>query len=240
MHLSIVIPAYNEERRIPRTLARIVYYIKKNNVDAEVIVVDDGSDDQTLALVETFTKTYDFVRIIQNSKNMGKGCAVRKGILAAKGEYILFTDADNFTPIQELKKLLQYVETGKFDIAIGSRALKESEVKIRQPLFRETMGKAFNLLVKLFLFRDFNDTQCGFKLFSRNAAQEIFSLQRFNRFFFDVEVLTIAKLHGYRIKEVAVVWVNNRQSRVHAIKDSVRMFIDIIILKYRLIKGGCY
>lgn len=236
MYLSIIIPAYNEQYRIIPTLEKVIYYIEKNNIYAEVIVVDDGSDDRTFTLIETFSKSHDCIRTLHNCQNEGKGASVRQGVLAAKGEYILFTDADNSTPIEELNKLLPLISSREFDIAIGSRGLKESEIEKRQPLYRMIMGKTFNCLVRLFLYKDFWDTQCGFKCFSRKAAQEIFKLQRINRFAFDVEVLAIAKVKGYRIKEVPVVWMNSLPNRVKLVKDSFQMFMDIFRLKYNLHK----
>jgi len=236
MRLSIVIPAYNEERRIGRTLSRVIDYVNRNSIDAEIIVVDDGSTDGTAKLVEDISAKDRRVKIIQNGKNRGKGFSVRNGVRHSSGDYILFTDADNSTPIQEVRKLLSCLEEEGYDIAIGSRALERSKVRIRQPWFRMTMGKTFNLLVRLFLYGDFMDTQCGFKCFTKEAALDIFRLQMFDGFSFDIEVLAIAKLKGYRIKEVPVVWVNSLQSRVNPVKDAFRMLCDIFRLKYNLFK----
>lgn len=236
MHLSIVIPVYNEERRIGRTLSRTIQYVRDRSIDAEIIVVDDGSTDNTVKIAkETSTGRFP-VKILRNDKNRGKGYSVRHGILHSSGKYILFTDADSSTPIQEIRKLLPRLEKGECDVAIGSRALKGSKVRIRQPWFRMTMGKIFNLLVRIFLYTEFRDTQCGFKCFARKAAQEIFRLQKFDGFAFDIEIIAIAKLKGYRIKEVPVVWVNSLHSKVDPIRDASRMFVDIFRLKYNLYK----
>ena len=236
VYLSIVIPAYNEQYKIIHTLTSIVYYLKKNDIAAEIIIVDDGSSDNTFALTKDFSKQHHCIKIVRNDRNKGKGAAVRRGMLTAKGEYILFTDADNSTSIQELKKLLSYVASGQFDIAIGSRALKESEIETRQPWFRETLGKTFNLLVRLLVYQDFKDTQCGFKCFSHKSAQEIFRQQKFNGFSFDVEILAIAKLRSYSIKEVPIVWADSSPSRVNPFTDALQMFMDIFRLKYNLAK----
>ena len=234
MHLSIVIPVYNEERRIIRTLSRITNYVRKNKIDAEIIVVDDGSTDDTVKLVEKISAVYHEITIFSNGKNIGKGFSIRNGILRSSGNYVLFADADNSTPIQEIKKLIPYLESKEYDIAIGSRGLKKSEIRIQQPWFRMKMGKTFNLLVRLFLYKDFMDTQCGFKYFTKKAAHDIFKLQTFNRFSFDIEILAIAKIKGYRIKEVPVIWVNSLHSKVDPIKDAFSMFVDIFRLKYNL------
>ena len=237
MHISIVIPAYNEKYRISNTLARMIHYIKRNGINAEIIVVDDGSTDDTFSLADTFAKRFDIVKCLRNPKNKGKGFSVRRGVLASKGKYILFSDADNSTPIQELNKLLPYLERGECDIVIGSRFLSDSVIKIKQPWPRQIMGKVFGMLVKAFLFKDFKDTQCGFKCFTQRSAREIFAHQKFERFSFDTEVLYIAKLKGFRVKEVPITWVNSLNSRVNPVTDSIHMFIDIFRLKYYVYKG---
>lgn len=204
MYLSIIIPAHNEQYRIKRTISKIIYYIKRNNIDAQIIIIDDGSKDETYRIINVFRNKHNFIVVVKNEKNMGKGFSVRRGVLLAEGDFILFTDADNSTPISEVKKLLSYLENGQYDVAIGSRALKDSKIKIRQPLFRLYMGKIFNRLVKFFLYKDFHDTQCGFKLFNQKAAKEIFELQQFNGFSFDIEILYLAKIKNYKIIEVPI------------------------------------
>lgn len=237
MKLSIVIPVYNEERRISRTLSRIIDYVEKKDIDAEIIVADDGSTDGTLKLVERISKERRPIKIVGNGRNIGKGFSVRNGVRHASGDYVLFTDADNSTPIQEMRKLLPYLESKEYDVAIGSRSIRGSRVRIRQPWFRMMMGKTFNLMVRLILYGEFRDTQCGFKCFTKKAASEIFRLQTFTGFSFDIEILAIARLKGYRINEVPVVWVNSLQSKVNPVTDAFRMFIDIFRLKYNLLKN---
>lgn len=236
MRISIVIPAYNEKKRIAKTLSKIFYYIKKDNVDAEVIVVDDGSKDDTFAIANKFKEKHLNTVVLRNDNNKGKGFSVRKGVLAARGECILFTDADNSTPIQEMKKIVPLVLEGKCDVAFGSRSIEGSDVKLRQPYFRILMGRVFNLFVKCLFYQDFKDTQCGFKAFSKKAAQIIFERQTIERFSFDVEILAIAKVHDLKIQQVPVVWVNNAQSRVNPLFDSAQMFIDLFVIKVNLLR----
>ena len=233
--LSVVIPAYNEENRLPTTIKEIISYLDQGNADYEIIIVDDGSTDNTQLKVEEIKSKNSRIRILQNTKNKGKGFSVKKGVLAAQGEYILFCDADGSTPISELDKLLTKLRAG-YDIAIGSRGLKESQIRVRQPFYREYMGKIFNRLVRLLAVPGIADTQCGFKCFRREAARELFTLQKIKRFSFDVEILYLAQKGGYKIVEVPVVWMNSPVSRVGLIKDSLRMLFDV--LRIRLIHGS--
>lgn len=227
IYLSIVIPAFNEEKRLSKTLSKIISYLKKQNYEWEILVVDDGSTDNTLDRLIEFQ---DYIKIIQNNKNYGKGFSTRNGILAAKGKYILLSDADLSTPITEVEKLLPALEE-IYDIAIGSRALKNSEIKKHQPFYREMMGKTFNKIIKFLLFKDFSDTQCGFKLFKKDIAYEVFKRQKLNGFAFDVEVIYIAKKLRYKIKEIPVVWFNAPNSRVGIFTDSFKMFMDVLRIK---------
>ena len=236
MRISIVIPAYNEQKRIAKTLSKIFYYLKKDSVDAEVIIVDDGSRDDTFLIVNRFKDKYSNIIILRNDSNKGKGFSVRKGVLAAQGECILFIDADNSTPIQEMRKVVPLISDGKCDVALGSRSIEGSNVKLRQPYFRILMGRVFNLFVKCLFYRDFKDTQCGFKAFSKKAAQIIFERQTIECFSFDVEILAIAKVHNFKIQQVPVVWVNNAQSRVNPLFDSAQMFIDLFVIKINLLR----
>ena len=232
--LSVIIPAYNEENRLPATLKEIGSYLDQGKTDYEIIVVDDGSKDKTTLKVKEIKNNNGRVQLLQNEKNRGKGFSVRKGILAAQGEYILFYDADGSTPISELEKLLEKLRAG-YDIAIGSRGLKESQIRVRQPLYREYMGKIFNRLVRLLTVPGIADTQCGFKCFRRETARELFTLQKIKRFSFDVEILYLAQKGGYKIVEVPVVWMNSPVSRVGLIKDSLQMLFDLF--RIRLIHG---
>lgn len=231
MYLSIVIPAYNEEGRIARTLAKIYDFLHKKDYDCEVIIVDDGSTDKTvLEIQQSQLFKEGKAGIIKNWINMGKGFSVKRGILATRGDYVLFSDADSSTPVEESDKLFNHINKGH-DIIIGSRALKESDVRIHQPWYRERMGKAFNLFVKLLLIKEFNDTQCGFKLFKGNVARKLAGLLKIDGFCFDVEIIYLAKKMGYSIKETGIIWENSPQSKVKVINGSVSMFLDLLKIK---------
>lgn len=232
--LSVVIPTYNEESKLPVTLKEIIIYFDEGHADYEIIIVDDGSTDTTQLKIEEFQSNHSRIRLLKNGRNSGKGFSVKKGILAAKGEYILFCDADGSTPISELEKLLRKLRAGD-DIAIGSRGLRLSQIKVRQPVYREYMGKIFNRLVRLFAVPGISDTQCGFKCFKRVVARELFNEQTLNHFSFDVEILYLAQKRGYKIAEVPVIWVNSPESCVSLIKDPLRMLFDL--LRIPLIHG---
>jgi dolichyl-phosphate beta-glucosyltransferase len=231
--ISIVIPAYNEEKRIVKSLNQIIKYLEKNRSTYEIIIVDDGSTDKTIEVIKQINNKN--IKIIKNKINMGKGYSVKRGILKAKHPLVLFSDSDLATPIQELKKFMKLIKN--FDIVIASRNLKESNIKIKQPFHRKVIGKIFPFLVKLLALRGFKDTQCGFKLFKTNIAKKIVSLQTFNRFSFDVEILYIAKKLGYTIKEAPVVWIDKEGSKVNPIKDSIRMLIDLFKIRINNLLG---
>lgn len=228
--VSIVIPAYNEEKRIGKTLEKVLAYLAGKNYDSEIIVVDDGSTDETQKIIKGFPVNGK-IRLITNEKNEGKGSAVRKGVLEATGKYIFFTDADLSTPIEELEKFIKHSEEGGYDVVIGSRSIKGADILVHQPFYREMMGKIFNKIVRLFAIRGFIDTQCGAKLFRHAAAKKIFSLQKLSSFAFDVEVLYIAKKLGFKIYEIPVKWMNSETSRVRLISDSVKMFRDVLKIR---------
>ena len=231
MHLSVVIPAYNEEKRIGASLAGIHDFLSNKDYGFEIIVVDDGSTDSTVRRVEESALHEEGkARIIKNGVNKGKGFSVKNGIINSRGEYILFSDADLSTPIGEVDKLFDEINKG-YDIVIGSRALKGSDVKVHQSWYREIMGKTFNLFIKLFLMRAFNDTQCGFKLFKSFTAKDIAYELKIDGFSFDVEVLYIAIKKGRKIKEVPITWLNSPKSKVNPLLDSVKMFFDLIKIK---------
>jgi len=233
--LSIVIPAYNESERIGDTLRRILEFFEKRGDSIEIIVVDDGSSDSTLEICtrikeENSSESGNLLRILVNRGNRGKGYSVRRGVLDANGARILMTDADMSTPIEEIEKLEHWLERG-FDVVVGSRAVTGSKVEVPQAWYRSSMGKTFNKLVKLFVLRGIDDTQCGFKLFSSEAAFEAFSRQRLVGFSFDVEVLWLARRLGYRIREVPVRWLNSPNSRVRLFADSAGMFFELLRIK---------
>ena len=231
--LSIVIPAYNEEARLPSTLDRVRDYVQSQNFGfCEIIVVDDGSRDGTAALVER----RDGIRLLKNPGNHGKGYTIRHGMLEAKGDWILYTDADLSAPIEELAKLLAAADRENADVAIGSRALDRSLVGVHQSAFREASGRVFNLIMRLVTGLPFRDTQCGFKLFRAAAAREIFSRQKLDGFSFDVEDLVIAKSLGLRAIEVPVVWNNVEGTKV-SMFSGVQSFIDLAGIRWRAIMG---
>jgi len=229
--LSIVIPTYNEEKRIGLTLQKIQEYLEKQDYNYEIIVVDDGSKDNTWELLKETAQQNEEIYIMRNGENKGKGYSVKKGVLQSHGEYILFSDADLSTPIEEAEKLLSSLLARECDIAIGSRGLSDSDIQIPQPWYRRTMGRIFNLLVQIIVMRGIKDTQCGFKCFRRRVVYEIFPKQRINGFSFDVEILYIARKYHYRIKEIPVRWFNSPFSHVHPIRSSLEMFLDLIKIK---------
>ncbi|MBC7349166.1 MAG: glycosyltransferase family 2 protein [Candidatus Aminicenantes bacterium] len=230
IYLSVVVPAYNEEKRIGFSLFRIKDYLQSRQLSAEVIVVDDGSTDRTAEVSREIMADYPEFRVISHPVNRGKGAAVRTGALQSRGELVLFTDADLSTPIEELEKFLPLAREG-YEVVIGSRALPESEIKERQGWLRERLGKSFNLLVRLLVLKGFKDTQCGFKLFQKEAAREIFFRLETEGFAFDVEVLLLARKLGYKIAQVPVVWVNHPESRVQLVRGSLKMLGELIKIR---------
>lgn len=230
-YLSIIIPAYNEERRITKTLSRLHDFLRSKKYDYEVIIVDDGSSDGTILKArESALGKENKLKVVSNGQNKGKGFSVKNGILNSSGELVLFTDADLSTPIEEVDRLIDNINGGA-DIAIGSRDVAQSKVVIHQPWYRELMGKTFNLFVKMLLMGEFNDTQCGFKLFKGPAAKEISNLMRINGFAFDVEMLYIAKRKGLNIKEVGVSWENSSESKVKLFGSPINMFFDLFRIR---------
>jgi len=233
---SIVIPAYNEAARIGNALEQVVACIHQRGWSAEVIVVDDGSRDQTAEIVRTFAKNHSEVRLLQNPGNHGKGYSVRNGVLHSFGEVVMFTDADLSAPIEEADGLFAAIAAGA-DIAIGSRWLERTRQTIRQPLYRQFFGRCFNGVTRAIMGLPYADTQCGFKAFTRAAAQTVFQLQTIERWGFDPEILFIARKRGYRVDEVAVSWAHDERTRMSYLKDGMRMLQDIAIVRWNALLG---
>ncbi|HIH14728.1 MAG: glycosyl transferase family protein [archaeon GW2011_AR17] len=231
--LSIVIPAFNEEKSLEYSLQKIIDYGEKNFSDYEILVINDGSQDATADIAEKFKAKK--VKLIQNPKNMGKGFSVKLGMINAKYDLILFTDADLATPIEELPKFLKSIEEG-YDIAIASRSIEGANIEVAQTKYRQVLGKAFPILVQNMVLKDFKDTQCGFKVFKKEAARKIFPRQTLQRWAFDVEILYIAKKLGYKIKEIPVTWIDKGNSKLSPMKDSFKMFYEITKIKYNDLK----
>ena len=228
----MVVPAFNEEERLGRTLARLDEYYSAQPYDFDVLVVSDGSTDGTARVVQEFASSHPRFALLAYEPNRGKGYAVRRGVLEAKGDLILFCDADLATPQEETEKLLEHMRAGA-DVAIGSRPLRESRLEVRQPWFREMLGRMFNKAVQMLAIRGIDDTQCGFKMFRREAAREIFSRCKLDGFSFDFEALLIAHDLGYRIDEVPIRWAHQEGSKVVLMRDGPRMLRDLVKLRLR-------
>ena len=234
---SIIVPAYNERARIGETLERIVEHLKQQNWNAEIVVVNDGSRDDTNEVVSQYAAEHPQIRLIQNPGNQGKGYAVRNGMLNARGQVLLFTDADLSSPISEAQKLFAALEKGA-DVAIGSRWLDPSLQFQRQSLKRQLMSRAYNLFIRAVLTFPYRDTQCGFKAFTRRAAEVIFPLQRINRWGFDAEILYLAHHHKLKVAEVAVAWGHDERSKIHPWRDGFYMGLDTLQVRWHSLTGG--
>jgi dolichyl-phosphate beta-glucosyltransferase len=233
--LSVVIPAYNKEGRIAATLETVLSFLAVKPFASEVIVVDDGSADGTAGASRAALAGRIASKVISRGFNLGKGASVKEGVLAAAGQVILFLDDDLSTPVEELDKLVAAIQAGA-DVAIGSRALPDSVIGVRQRRPRELMGKAFNLLVRLFVLKGYRDTQCGFKAFRRAAAFDLFSRLQTAGFGFDVEILVLCRDLGYRVTEVPVAWSDSRPSRLRLFRGSWGMLRDLLRIR-RLARG---
>ena len=233
--LSIVIPSFNEELRLPATLERIAGYLSNLGGETEILVVDDGSKDRTGAVAESFRKTLPTLRVISNDGNRGKGFSVRRGMLEARGRVVLFTDADLSAPIEEAPKLIAALES--YDVAIGSRALDRGLITVHESRFREFAGIVFNTIVRVILRLPFVDTQCGFKAFRRERCQILFEQQRIERFGFDPELLYLARHHGLRTVEIPVRWGHSPATKVNMLRDSIQMFVDVFTIRWNAIRG---
>lgn len=235
--LSIIIPSYNEELRLPATLDRIAAYLQTYRGTAEVLVVDDGSKDRTAEVAESYRGKISSLRVVSNGVNRGKGYSVRHGMQEAQGRIALFTDADLSAPIEEAGKLIEALEEN--DVAIGSRAVDRSLITVHESPFREFAGVIFNKIVRLILWLPFVDTQCGFKAFQREKCGIIFEQQRIERFGFDPELLYLARHHGLRVAEISVRWGHSAATKVSMLRDSIRMFIDVFTIRWNALRG-CY
>lgn len=236
MTYSIVIPAYNESVRIRPTLDELIRYTREQDWNVEILVVSDGSTDDTPNIVREYGKQHPQVVLIDNPGNRGKGYSVRNGMLNARGEICLFTDADLSSPITEAHKLFEAIADGA-DIAIGSRWLRAELQTERQPFYRQILGRVFNLALRLILGLRFADTQCGFKAFRRDAARSIFPLQKIERWGFDPEILFLARRAGLRVAEVPVLWAHSEGTRLHPFRDGLRMFAELLRIRWHAISG---
>jgi glycosyltransferase involved in cell wall biosynthesis len=236
VHYSIVIPAFNESARIGRALSDILLSIRKNSWDAEVIVVNDGSTDDTAAIVQAIAADHPVIRLIHNDGNRGKGYSVRHGMLQAAGSIVMFTDADLSAPMDEAERLFAAIRGGA-DVAIGSRWLERGRQTIHQPLYRQFFGRCFNWITRTVMGLPFKDTQCGFKAFTRPAAQVIFRLQTIERWGFDPEILFIARKLRYTIQEVPVTWGHDERSRISYLRDGMKMLEDMSRIRTNSVRG---
>jgi dolichyl-phosphate beta-glucosyltransferase len=237
VELSIVVPAFNEQQRLPKSLQSIRAYLKSRSLQAEVLVVDDGSTDATAEAVEASRNGFPELRLISNDGNRGKGFSVRHGMLEARGEFALFTDADLSAPIEEADKLLAVLRDGAYDGAIGSRAVDRSLIEVHQSALRERAGIIFNHIVRHITGLPFQDTQCGFKAFRREKTRCIFEQQRTEGFAFDPEILFLAQRKGLRIAEVPVRWAHHPATKVNMFGDSLRMFLDLLAIRCNAYMG---
>lgn len=233
---SIVIPAYNESARLGGTLEKVLAYVHARGWNAEVIVINDGSRDNTEEIARQFAERDPMLRVVNNPGNRGKGYSVRNGMLHAHGRIVIFSDADLSSPIEEASKLIESLERGA-DIAIGSRWLRAETQTQRQPLHRQLFGRVFNLLLRLTLGLQFADTQCGFKAFKQRAVQVIFPRQRIERWGFDPEILFLARKYGFQVEEIPVLWGHSGGTRIHPLVDGSRMAMEMLHIRWNDLMG---
>lgn len=234
--VSVIVPAYDEARRIERMLGEAVSYFRARSRSVEILVVDDGSQDDTSAVVRGVARSAPEVRLIRLAQNHGKGYAVRTGMVNASGARVLFADADGATPMLEIERLDQALDQGA-DVAVGSRAFIHAGVQVKRKWYRHVMGRTFHGMVAMLSVRGVRDTQCGFKLFRGSVAHDLFSRMRMTGFSFDVEVLLMAQRRGYRIAEVPVNWVHQPGSKVRIVRDSLRMSRDLLAIRANSMRG---
>lgn len=233
--ISVIIPAFNEEERLPQTLEHVSLYLRSLSFASEILVVDDGSTDHTAQVVSALARSIPNLFLLSNGSNRGKGFSVRHGMLEAHGRIALFTDADLSAPIEESQKLFTALESA--DVAIGSRALNRRLIEIHQSRWRELAGILFNRILRLLTGLPFEDTQCGFKAFAMPGSRIVFELQRIEDFGFDPEILFLAKRHGLRVVEVPVRWSHDPRTKVHVLRDSFRMLLDLLLILWNDLLG---
>jgi glycosyltransferase involved in cell wall biosynthesis len=233
--LTIIVPSYNEELRLPDSLEKIAAYLRASNRSTEVIVVDDGSADRTAEVAASFADRIPNLRVVENGENRGKGYSVRHGMQEARGEIVLFTDADLSAPIEEADKLIGAL--AQYDVAIGSRAMNRDLIDVHESAFREFAGIIFNKIVRIVLWLPFVDTQCGFKAFRRERCRIIFEQQRIERFGFDPELLYLARHHGLKAVEIPVRWSHSPATKINMMRDSVQMFVDVFTIRWNAMLG---
>jgi len=234
-YFSLIIPAHNEEQRLPDTLKQVTAYLQAQPFDFEVLVVENNSTDHTLAIAQAFSAQHPQVRVLQNAQR-GKGRAVKQGMLAARGEYRFMCDADLSMPITEIGKFLPPALTG-YDIVIASREAPGS-IRYNEPIYRHLGGRAINLIIRLLALPGLQDSQCGFKCFTARAAEDLFNIQTLNGWSFDIELLFVARMRGYRLIEVPIHWYYQCESKVHAVRDALRMIRDIFTIRWNAVRGG--
>lgn len=229
---SIVIPAYNEANRIVRSIDKISEYFKNKKISYEIVAVNDGSKDNTLKILKDLAKKYKELKILGDNINRGKGYAVKTGVINSKGVYILFTDADLSTPIDELDNLFKYIGSG-YDVVMGSRSIDKRKVKLKQPFYRRFLGGMLRAYYSLIIFpkNPPTDSQCGFKLFTKKAANFLFRKQTIYREMFDIEILYLARKYRFKVKEVPVIWVNNPDSRINLVKCVTYGSLDLFKIR---------
>ena len=232
--LSIVIPAHNEESRLPDTLEQLIRFLGRQTFTSEIIVVENGSQDRTYTLAKEFADRHANLRVIQNDRR-GKGLAIQRGVREARGEYIFMCDADLSMPVEEISKFLPPQLQG-VDIAIGSREAPGA-VRYNEPYYRHFTGRIFNTLIRLLVLPTLQDTQCGFKCIRADVSRDIFPYQTLTGWAFDVELLYIARRHGYRIVEIPIDWYFNADSKISVLRDSLRMFLDLLLIRRNARRG---
>src|SRR5258707_460189 len=235
LQLSIIIPSFNEELRLPRSLELVAAYLNNSNRSSEVLVVDDGSTDRTAQVAAAFADRIANLRVLKNGANRGKGYSVRHGMQEACGEYVLFTDGDLSATIKEAENMIDALK--QYDVAIGSRAMNRELIEVHESAFREFAGIIFNRIVRIVLWLPFVDTQCGFKAFRRERCRILFAQQRIERFGFDPELLYLARHHGLKSTEIPVRWSHSPATKVNMMRDSVQMFLDVFTIRWNALLG---